>query len=323
MTEYQNTLNYIINKTQVEIVKIKSYLASNRIILIPLAQKMGGKTYYLQFLIEALGQEYFATISAGDLIRDIKKKLQNPIEKNAYILKLKTQFLAGVDNKDEAVSQIAHSDSSTLVPDEIIFTLLENEIRQTPLNKSFILDGIPRTIRQISYIKRLEEHIKCPIFLFYFDTSYEVLDIRANSRRICPVCKTDYNLISMPTRNLIMEGNEVVMLCDKCQNTKLIKKSGDEGKDQILKARQKYEDLIYHIKETLKEELVIIKTCIPCNDYNGPKEEVNKAFTYQNKNGQVTAQSLLQKVATQAGHVYPLSPEFIVTFMLKEIASSL
>lgn len=349
MSQTQQVLDYIQKNASVEIKKVRELLAKNRVIILPLAQKMGGKTYYLQFFTTVLGEDLFEHISAGEIVRELKTALASDSDSRAQTLVYFTKL--GLESK--AVSeQLTSSSSANLVPDEVIFAIIKDKISKIEHKKSIILDGFPRSKAQVHMVKQLEQELGARVFSFYFDTAYEILDVRANSRRVCPKCKFDKNIISSPTEKVISKNGEFILICDKCKDrgeeVEMIVKPGDEAKDAILKARIAYEELMTMLKDEMRDEFVDIQMSVKVDEYKGPLEEVNRAYSYSvaktqpdqtkapsttkndtdndtenNREDKVLITEQPQVIDTQNGKVYAKSPEFATVVMLKKLSSNI
>lgn len=314
MTEAEKTIKYIRSHAQKEIDNLRLYLKTHQIIIIPLAQKMGGKSYYLQFFAEAIDPGLFVTLSAGNIVRALKKDLEDTNKRAQLENKLAGHFA----NPAEALDSIINSDSGKLVPDDVIFYFLEEEIKKLGTGKSVVLDGIPRSKAQIEFVKKLEKDLKIPTFFFYFDTDYEVLDLRADSRRFCTKCSFAPNILSMPSSKLEYRDGEIIMFCDRC-GTELVKKQIEGGKEAVDKARKSYDELMEELKKAVGSKLIWIKTGTLVSEYKGPKEEVNRQFTYKVEGEKVLAEEGMMVINSARGPIYAMSPEFSCQVMIKEI----
>lgn len=112
-----------------------------------------------------------------------------------------------IGNKIKAV--IARGD---LVSDEMVFRLIRDSISDEFCG--IVFDGFPRTMVQAEYL--IENFAVRHVIYLRLDET-EALS-RMISRRNCPNCHTDYNLISKPPR---IKG-----ICDRCQ-TALVQRADD------------------------------------------------------------------------------------------------
>jgi len=112
-----------------------------------------------------------------------------------------------------------------LVPDEIVFKTIESVIKK---GKKFLLDGFPRNLVQAKMLEKNLEKNNNIQKVFYFNISDKEVIKRLTSRRTCPSCGKNYNIIFMKPK----KDN----LCDKC-NTNLIIR--DDDKPETVKKRLK------------------------------------------------------------------------------------
>jgi adenylate kinase len=104
-----------------------------------------------------------------------------------------------------------------LLPDEISYQLLENKILSVPSNKDLILDGYPRTLKQVKDLdKLLTRTSRERILVFHMHIPDGVAIERLSKRLVCASCKS----------NFIENNLKVGSSCPKCSG-KLIKRPDD------------------------------------------------------------------------------------------------
>ncbi len=86
--------------------------------------------------------------------------------------------------------------SGRLVPDAVVLRVLEERIGRPDARNGFLLDGFPRTVAQATTLESVAPLDR----VVFFDLPREVLVERLSSRRVCPTCRTVYNLLSHPSR---------------------------------------------------------------------------------------------------------------------------
>ncbi len=127
-------------------------------------------------------------ISTGDILREEAKK---DSELGRYI--------------SEVLS------NGGLVKDEVTYELLKNRLSQSDCKNGYVLDGFPRNIEQAYKYDEILNSLNQQLgYVIQLDIDEETLEKRITGRRICPDCKTVYNLNSeteKPTQESI---------CDKC-----------------------------------------------------------------------------------------------------------
>jgi adenylate kinase len=105
-------------------------------------------------------------------------------------------------------------DNGNLVPDEITNQIVAERLAKPDCKQGFILDGYPRNIEQAKFLEQKKSVSKC--------ISVGVSDAesikRITARRVCSVCKADFNTIYIKPKK---EG-----VCDKC-NSKLMQRDDD------------------------------------------------------------------------------------------------
>ena len=101
--------------------------------------------------------------------------------------------------------------SGGLVKDEVTYELLKNRLSQDDCKNGYILDGFPRNIEQAYKYDEILNSLNQELgYVIELNIDEETLEKRITGRRICPDCKTVYNLNSeteKPTQESI---------CDKC-----------------------------------------------------------------------------------------------------------
>lgn len=96
-----------------------------------------------------------------------------------------------------------------LVSDDIVFKLITN--RLSNLDKPFILDGFPRTIKQAELLDELLNKLNIHNYeVIYLDLSMDMAIKRALGRLTCKNCGASYNKY-FEALQPIQEG-----VCDKC-----------------------------------------------------------------------------------------------------------
>ncbi len=138
----------------------------------------------------------FQHISTGDLLRaEIQK--QTPL---------------GLSCKEKI-------EKGEMVPDSLISSLIESHF-----SPKILLDGYPRTVVQAEWLQD-KVHISQ---VFFFDVDVEKLVHRLTNRRVCPSCKSVYNLVSKPPLQ--------PLTCDKC-TTPLIQRADDV--EEVIRNRMR------------------------------------------------------------------------------------
>ncbi len=95
-----------------------------------------------------------------------------------------------------------------LVPDQLMFGMVEDRLKQADCAKGFILDGFPRTVAQAEWLDSLisgkffENQKACqrPPIVVDIAVGYNQLLQRLTGRRSCPTCGRIYNVYFQPPR---------------------------------------------------------------------------------------------------------------------------
>lgn len=126
-----------------------------------------------------------------------------------------------------------------LVPDELMYGIVADRLRQADCANGFVLDGFPRTAAQAGWLDAfLEEEVfenskSCPPVVIKLLVDYTQLLLRLTGRRSCPTCGRLYNIHSQPPR--------FDELCD-VDSSKLVIRS-DDREEVISERLSAYENL--------------------------------------------------------------------------------
>ncbi len=113
-----------------------------------------------------------------------------------------------------------------LVPDELMYGIVADRLRETDCCRGFVLDGFPRTAAQAgwldAYLEKefFEKSLMCPPVVIQLLVDYTQLLLRLTGRRSCPTCGRLYNIHFQPPR--------VDELCD-VDGSKLIIRNDDRS----------------------------------------------------------------------------------------------
>jgi len=102
-----------------------------------------------------------------------------------------------------------YMDRGELVPDDLVVAMVADRLAQPDCADGYLLDGFPRTMGQAAALEaRLAERGETIDRVLYFSAPDEVLVKRLAGRRVCPNCRANYHVETMPPRN--------DAVCDKC-----------------------------------------------------------------------------------------------------------
>ena len=112
-------------------------------------------------------------------------------------------------------------EKGALVPDKLVKQMLAKRIGQPDTQKGFILDGYPRNVNQAKALDQMLGEMNINIdFVFYLESSEDVIIQRLSGRLACPVCGENFHIKNMPPK--------VVMTCDNC-GSRLNQRSDDKA----------------------------------------------------------------------------------------------
>ena len=124
-------------------------------------------------------------------------------------------------------------DRGDLVPDELMYDIVAERLREADCRPGFILDGFPRTAGQAGWLDAfLEKEFfeKSPEFcqpiVIQLEVDYNQLVLRLTGRRSRPTCGRIYNVHFQPPR--------VDELCD-LDGSKLVRR--DDDREEVIRER--------------------------------------------------------------------------------------
>jgi adenylate kinase len=172
-----------------------------------------GKGTYASRLQLRLGVDVIAT---GDIFREIMK-----------------------ENTELGRKIKGYVEKGLLVSDDVVMKMLKQRLEKIPKGKGFILDGYPRTIKQV---KALEAIAKIDVILLQMVPDWIIIE-RLSSRRVCKNCGTVYNIRFLKPK--------IENVCDKCGGS-LYQRSDDNP--EVIKRRihiyqEQTSPVLQHYKE--------------------------------------------------------------------------
>lgn len=215
-----------------EIENIRAYMKSKTFICYAMSPKMAGKGTFLGLLGEIVGQQYFTTISVGDLFRKADEDYrQNGKDSETYKYIVKNH--RGYSKPEDLADSLINRSTKTVSPTELALILLKKEIDKLT-HQSIFIDGFPRTVDQVSYSLYMRDLIgyrNDPDYFMFINVPIKLIDIRIKDRRVCPKCGNSKNLTTNPSSicDIDKNTNETIMYCDKPNCTKeiMVPKEGD------------------------------------------------------------------------------------------------
>lgn len=223
---------YFNFKTGKEIKKIRYFLKNNTFMAILLGKKNSGKGTYSKLFAEAVGPEYIAHLSVGDIVRSVNKDIETKAGKKNLIEFLKKRY-RGFISLDKILDVISGRDTKSLLPTEVILALVEREIDKIG-RKAIFVDGFPRNLDQISYslyFRAIMGYRDDPDFFVFIDLPESVMDERIKYRVVCPKCHTPRNLRVLRTKDVGFDKKTKTffLICDSknCSGQRMVAKEGD------------------------------------------------------------------------------------------------
>ena len=129
-----------------------------------------------------------------------------------------------------------YMDEGSLVPDELILSIVADRVAQPDCKNGFILDGVPRTLAQAEALEEKGVKIDHVVSIEVDDSEIEG---RMTGRRVCAKCGASYHVTANPSKT---EG-----ICDLCGSELIIRK---DDKPETVRHRLE----VYHqLTEVLKD----------------------------------------------------------------------
>ena len=169
--------------------------------LILLGAPGAGKGTQAELLTEKLG---IPAISTGNMLRE------------------------AMANGSELGKQVKqYMDEGSLVPDDVILSIIAERVARPDCKNGFILDGVPRTLAQAEAMEAKGIKIDHVVSLEVDDSA---IVGRMSGRRVCTKCGASYHIVNNPTKT---EG-----ICDLCGGEVAIRK--DDEPETVLHRLEVY-----------------------------------------------------------------------------------
>ena len=151
------------------------------------------------------------------------------------------------DGTEMGIKAKAFMDAGQLVPDEVIFGILDDRLKMDDCKNGFVLDGVPRTIPQAEAIDNLGVKIDMALDIEVRD---ELIVERVSGRRVCS-CGATYHVKYNPSA---VEG-----ICDKCGKPLMIRK--DDEPATVLDRLATYHKQTEPLKDYYRAKGVLVEVC--------------------------------------------------------------
>ena len=157
-----------------------------------------------------------------------------------------------------------YMDEGSLVPDDVIMSIIAERVNQPDCNNGFILDGVPRTLAQAEAMDAKGIKIDCVVSI---EVDEEEIIARMSGRRVCTKCGASYHIVNNPTKT---EG-----ICDLCGNAVAIRK--DDEPATVLHRLEVYHETTEVLKSFYQERGLL---CLVYGNQpiNGTHQDILKAI---------------------------------------------
>ncbi len=132
-----------------------------------------------------------------------------------------------------------------LVPDDIVEEIIQKRLQEHDWNHGFILDGFPRNHPQAQFF--LESYDIDAVI--HVKVSDETVLERILSRRLCPQCNLDYNLI--------FHRPAVENICDVCKGELITRE--DDTEDVVKKRIREYHEKTEPILDLFRRKELVVE----------------------------------------------------------------
>ena len=157
-----------------------------------------------------------------------------------------------------------YMDEGSLVPDDLVLSIVAERVTQPDCSNGFILDGVPRTLAQAEALDAKGVKIDHVVSIEVDDSEIEG---RMTGRRVCSKCGASYHVVANPPKT---EG-----VCDHCGSELIIRK---DDKPETVRHRLE----VYHAStEVLKgfyEKLGRLRLVNGSQSIEGANEDILKAI---------------------------------------------
>ena len=166
-----------------------------------------------------------------------------------------------IANGSDLGKQVKHfMDEGSLVPDDLILSIVAERTAQPDCANGFILDGVPRTLAQAEALSAKGVHIDHVVSI---ELSDDVIEGRMTGRRVCTKCGASYHIVANPPKQ---EG-----ICDQCGAEVSIRK--DDAPETV---RHRLE--VYHASTEILKDYYRKLGKLRLVEGNQPIEDANKAI---------------------------------------------
>jgi adenylate kinase len=160
---------------------------------------------------------------------------------------LRNEVAQGTDLGKEAQNLMQNG---KYVPDEIVFSLLENKAKDLFNKEKVVFDGFPRTLPQVDLLKKLLDKFDIKLKkVFNINLGDEVIIDRAVQRIVCSECSAVYNKVTSPPK---IKG-----VCDSCGAG--LKVRTDDNEDAVRNRLKVYHETAGPIIDYYKSNDLLVE----------------------------------------------------------------
>ena len=166
----------------------------------------------------------------------LNKQLQIPSISTGNMLR---EAMANGSDLGKQVKQLM--DAGSLVPDDVIMSIIEDRVAKSDCANGFILDGVPRTLAQAKALDGRGIRID---YVVSIEIADEVIEDRMTGRRVCPKCGASYHITANPPKT-----NDI---CDQCESGLVIRK--DDAPETVRHRLQVYHTTTEVLKDYYRNQ---------------------------------------------------------------------
>ena len=269
LTDPKEQREYFELKAGKEIEKLRKYLKGNTFVAYLLGKKNSGKGTYSKMFAELVDPKKVEHFSIGDIVRSVDGELADEKRKTTFMNYLERNY-RGRLSLNEIISSLEKRNTQTLLPTELILTLIKREMEKKE-RKALFIDGFPRDLGQVDFalfFRDLIGHRDDPDVFILIDVPENVIDQRIKWRRVCPICQTSRNLKLLLTSKVGYdeEKKEFYLICEN-DEARMVKKEGDELGIKPIRERLKMDDKIMTLAFTLYGiPKILLRNSMPVKD---------------------------------------------------------
>jgi adenylate kinase family enzyme len=236
---------------------------------------------------------------------------------------------------EEIIKVLENRDVKSLLPNELILTLVKREIFKRE-KKTLFIDGFPRNLDQISFalfFRDLIGYRDDPDLFVLIDVPESVIDARIKQRVVCPICQTPRNLRLLPTKFVGYDEKtkQFYLECDNpsCQRAKMVPKEGDElGIEPIRERLRADEEMMEKALSLFGIPKIFLRNAIPIEKAleSVDEYEITPEYSYQYDSKEkrvIVTKKPWEIIDDQGVPSFSLLPPPVVVSMIKQMVQAL